>query len=169
MQGKLLILSLATLAIVGCTKEVATQPTENSANQGIQNVQSTETPSPTVSASQIEAQTPTVVKSGSFVKGEHVTKGNARIITENGKTFLELDQNFKTDSGPELHVILHRQAKPKIYGITEKDYVSLGRLQKTSGTQRYAIPNNIKIADFASAAIWCRPFNATFGYATFNQ
>ncbi|MCC5639998.1 DM13 domain-containing protein [Nostoc sp. CHAB 5844] len=168
MQGKLLILSLATLAIVGCAKEVTTQPTENSASQGVQNVQVTETPSPTVSASPTESQTPTVVKSGNFVKGEHITKGSARIITENGQNFLELDQNFKTDSGPELHVILHRQAKPQIYGITEKDYVSLGRLQKTSGSQRYAIPDNVKIADFASAAIWCRPFNATFGYAAFS-
>lgn len=168
MPVKLLIL-IATLAIAACTKEVATQPTENSASQGIQNVQVTEAPTPTASASTNQSQTPTVVKSGNFVKGEHVTTGNARIITENGQNFLELDQNFKTDNGPELHVILHRQAKPKIYGLTEKDYVSLGRLQKTSGTQRYAIPDNIKIADFASAAIWCRPFNATFGYAAFSK
>jgi len=169
MQVKLLILSLATLAMVGCAEQAATQPKENSSSQGVQTVQVTETATPTTSPQSTESATPTVVKSGNFVKGEHVTKGNARIITENGQTFLELDQNFKTDNGPELHVILHRQAKPQIYGLTEKDYVSLGRLQKTSGMQRYAIADNIKIADFASAAIWCRPFNATFGYATFNK
>ncbi|MBU7586271.1 MAG: DM13 domain-containing protein [Nostoc sp. TH1S01] len=169
MQRKLLIVSLAALAIAGCAEQVTTKPTENSASQGLQTVQASETATPTVSASPNEAQTPTVVKSGSFVKGEHVTQGNARIITENGQTFLEFDQNFKTDNGPDLLVILHRQQKPKIYGITEKDYVSLGRLQKTSGTQRYAISDDIKIADFASAAIWCRTFNATFGYAAFNK
>ncbi|AFY41527.1 DM13 domain-containing protein [Nostoc sp. PCC 7107] len=165
MQGKLIILSLTALAIVSCTKEIATQPTEKSSSQGVQNVQVAETASPTTSASSTE----TVIKFGSFVKGEHVTKGSASIITENGKSFLVLDQNFKTDSGPDLFVILHRQDKPQIYGITEKDYASLGRLQKTSGTQRYAIPDNIKIADFASAAIWCRKFNATFGYAAFSK
>lgn len=166
MQGKLLILSLTALAIFGCAEQAATQPTENSAKEG---VQVTETASPTASAQPTESGSATVVKSGSFVKGEHITKGSARIITENGKSFLELDQNFKTDSGPDLYVILHRQAKPQIYGISEKDYASLGRLQKTSGTQRYAIPENVKIADFASAAIWCRPFNAVFGYATFSK
>ncbi|GBE92742.1 DM13 domain-containing protein [Nostoc cycadae] len=169
MQGKLIILSLAALAIISCTKEIATQPTEKPSSQSIQNVQVAETASPTASTPPTESQTPTVVKSGSFVKGEHVTKGSASIVTENGKSFLILDQNFKTDSGPDLFVILHRQNKPQIYGITEKDYASLGRLQKTSGTQRYAIPDNIKIADFASAAIWCRKFNATFGYAAFSK
>ncbi|MBE9007824.1 DM13 domain-containing protein [Fortiea sp. LEGE XX443] len=169
MQGKLLFLSLAALAIVGCAEEVATQPGGNSSEQGVKNVQVAETASPATSAQPTEPGAVTVVKSGGFVKGEHVTKGSARIITENGKNFLELDQNFKTDNGPDLFVILHRQAKPQIYGLTEKDYASLGRLQKTSGTQRYAIPENVKIADFASAVIWCRPFNAVFGYAAFSK
>ncbi|MBD2594627.1 electron transfer flavoprotein [Nostoc sp. MBR 210] len=161
MHRQLLILSLATVAIVGCAAQVGTKPTENSATPGVESVQATETATPTT------ATPTTVVKSGNFVKGEHITQGNARIITENGKTFLEFDQNFKTDSGPDLLVILHRQQQPKIYGITEKEYVSLGRLQKTSGSQRYDISENIKIADFASAVIWCRTFNATFGYAAF--
>ncbi|MBD2454988.1 DM13 domain-containing protein [Nostoc sp. FACHB-87] len=162
MHRQLLILSLATVAIMGCTTQVQTKPTENSTIPGVKSVQTTETTTSTT------ATPNTVVKSGNFVKGEHITQGNARIITENGKTFLEFDQNFKTDSGPDLLVILHRQQQPKIYGITEKEYVSLGRLQKTSGSQRYDISENIKVADFASAVIWCRTFNATFGYAAFN-
>ncbi|MBE9205227.1 DM13 domain-containing protein [Nostoc sp. LEGE 06077] len=169
MQRKLIILSFAALAIAGCAEQAAIKPTENSAGQGVQNVQVAETEPAKVPGSPKEAETPTVVTSGSFVKGEHTTLGNASIITENGKTFLEFDQNFKTDSGPDLLVILHRQKQPKIYGITEKEYVSLGRLQKTSGKQRYAIPDNIKIAEFASTAIWCRAFNATFGYAAFSK
>jgi Electron transfer DM13 len=158
MQGKLLILGLAAMAIVGCAKEVATQPTENPISQGVQSVQATETASPA-----------TVVKSGSFVKAEHETTGTARIITENGQNFLELDQNFKTDNGPDLFVILHRKDKLPITGLKEKDYVTLSPLQKISGSQRYAIPESVKIADFASAAIWCRRFNATFGYAAFSK
>ncbi|MBD2494622.1 DM13 domain-containing protein [Nostoc sp. FACHB-280] len=161
MHRQLLILSLAAVAIMGCTTQVQTKPTGNSTIPVLESVQATEPATSTTA-------TPTkIVKSGNFVKGEHITQGNASIITENGKTFLEFDQNFKTDSGPDLLVILHRQQQPKIYGITEKEYVSLGRLQKTSGSQRYAISKNIKIADFASAVIWCLTFNATFSYAAF--
>lgn len=158
MQGKLLILGLVTMTIIGCSQQVTTQPTENSPSQGVQSGQTAETGN---SAGKI-------VKSGSFVKAEHNTTGTARIITENGKNFLELDQNFKTDNGPDLFVILHRQEKLPISGIKKQDYITLGSLQKVSGAQRYAIPDNVKIADFASAAIWCRLFNATFGYAALN-
>jgi Electron transfer DM13 len=163
MKGKLLFLGLAAVAMVGCTNNAAQKPGENSTDEGVKTVQVTETASPTKSPAA------TVVKSGSFVKGEHATTGKARIVTENGKNFLELDQNFKTDKGPDLFVILHREAKLPVSGIKEKDYVTLGALEKVSGAQRYAIPDNVKIADFASAAIWCRQFNATFGYATFSK
>lgn len=159
MQGKFLILGLAALAIFGCNKEVAIQPAQNASSQGVQSIQ------PPKAASRVG----TVVKSGSFVTAEHNTRGMARIITENGKNFLELDQNFKTDNGPDLFVILHRQEKLSISGLKKQDYVTLGTLQKVSGEQRYAIPDSVKIADFASTAIWCRLFNTTFGYAAFSK
>lgn len=124
------------------------------------------------------AQTPTnnstkaIVMSGTFVSGEHPTEGTARILSENGKYFLELDKGFKTFSmGPDLHVILHRSdnvigsTKPPAYPIKEGEYVIISRLQKFNGAQRYAIPENINLADYQSAAIWCRKFNATFGAA----
>ncbi|MBD2436777.1 DM13 domain-containing protein [Nostoc sp. FACHB-110] len=161
MQGKLLVLGLTALAIVGCTQPVATQqqPTENPISQDVQSVQTTETATESV----------TVIKSGSFVKGEHTTKGNVRIITKNSKNFLELDQDFNTSNGPDVLVILYRKVKPPIYGITEKEYVSLGHLKKTSGSQSYEISHKIKIADFPTVAVWCRQFNATFGYAALTQ
>jgi len=104
-----------------------------------------------------------------FQAGEHPTKGNIRVITYQGKRYLEFDKSFKTDNGPDLFVILHRDRTVPIYGIKEKDYKSIARLQKTKGTQRYAIPDNVNLADFKSVAVWCRKFNATFGFATLNR
>jgi hypothetical protein len=103
-----------------------------------------------------------------FQAGEHPTQGSIRIITYKGKPYLEFDKSFKTDNGPDLFVILHRDRTVPIYGIKEKDYKSIARLQKTKGTQRYAIPDNVNLADFKSVAVWCRQFNATFGFATLN-
>lgn len=147
----LAVLCAVALLTVACAKEV---------NSNQPNVQAEQSANPVATSL---AQTPT--QSGTFQAAEHPTKGMVRLVTENGKRYLELDEAFKTDNGPDLFVILHRSEKPSTYGIKEKDYVSISRLQKVSGTQRYAIPAGVNLADFGSVAIWCRQFNATFGFA----
>lgn len=117
-----------------------------------------------------------IVSSGTFVSGEHETKGTARIINENGKRYLELGEDFTTfDMGPDLVVILHRSedvigsTEPPAYPLNEEDYIILAPLKEFSGTQRYEIPDDINPEDYASAAIWCRQFNATFGAARLSR
>ncbi|QFS50730.1 hypothetical protein GXM_08224 [Nostoc sphaeroides CCNUC1] len=116
------------------------------------------------------------MKSGTFVSGEQKTQGKVSITTKDGKSFLELDESFKTsESGPDLVVILHRSdnvinsTKPPSYPLKNGDYFILAPLQKYSGAQTYSIPQNINLADYKSAAIWCRKFNATFGAASLSQ
>ncbi len=104
-----------------------------------------------------------VLASGDFQKSEHPTSGSAQIVMQNGKKYLKLDSSFQSDSGPDLFVILHRQASPKSYG--KADYVNLGRLKKVSGQQMYIISNQVNIVNFKSVVIWCQKFNATFGFA----
>mgnify|MGYP002777068191 CR=1 FL=1 len=163
-------LSLASLLFVTLVGQI--KP-----NQAIEQTPAIANSVPASTAS-FMAQTPAVkpaavVKSGNFKSGEHPTQGKARIVTQNGKTFLELDQAFKTSSmGPDLVVALHRSknvlgsTKPPAYPLKAGDYVVLAPLQKFSGAQRYAIPANVNLANFQSAVIWCRKFNATFGAAT---
>ncbi|MDP5339563.1 MAG: DM13 domain-containing protein [Nodularia sp. (in: cyanobacteria)] len=143
----LVILGIVTIISVGCTTEVTSNKTD------------TQTPTATTVASP-------VAEARNFQAAEHPTQGKVSVITEAGKPYLEFDQNFKTDNGPDLFVILHRSATPPVSGIQEKDYVSIAALQKINGTQRYALPDNVNLADFKSVAIWCRQFNATFGYAS---
>lgn len=120
-------------------------------------------PSMTVASKIAEAS---VLASGNFEKSEHPTSGAAQIVMQNGKKYLKFDSSFQSESGPDLFVILHRQDSPKSYG--KADYVSLGRLKKVSGQQVYAIPNGVNIAKFKSVVIWCKNFNATFGFAPLN-
>jgi hypothetical protein len=167
----LLIIGVMSLTF-GCAREVAVnQPATNATSPA---------PSPvnTVNSSTNSSKSAAgkTIKSGTFVAGEHPTEGTARVFTENGKSYLELAQAFKTsDMGPDLYVILHRSddvlgsTKPPSYPLQEQDYVILGRLQKFSGAQSYPIADNINLADYKSAAIWCRKFNATFGTAKFNS
>ncbi len=146
----LAVIGIATLLTVGCAKEGISKQTETPTQ--------TATPTTNLVASSVS-------QTGQFRNGEHPTKGMVKMVTENGQRYLEFDNNFKTDNGPDLFVILHNSPKVPTYGVKEQDYVSIARLKKTSGTQRYAIPNNIDLAKFASVAIWCRQFNTTFGYA----
>ncbi|BAZ02025.1 hypothetical protein NIES37_60330 [Tolypothrix tenuis PCC 7101] len=142
----LAIVSIVALIAVGCANESASNKTD--------------TP---------KAATENVASSGAglgaFKAGEHPTQGKVKVVSEQGKRFLEFDGDFKTDQGPDLYVILYRTDKPPISGIKEKDYLSIAPLQKTSGTQRYALPENVKLGEYKSVAVWCRKFNATFGYA----
>lgn len=101
---------------------------------------------------------------GVFRKVDHRTDGRVRIASENGQRYLEFDQDFRTDSGPDLFVILHRNATVG-KGVKERDYVNIARLQRNQGSQRYQIPSNVNLSDYKSVAIWCRQFNVTFGYA----
>lgn len=143
----LAIIGILTVVTIGCTREVTSNTTE------------TKEQATTTTASPAAA-------SGTFKAGEHPTQGAVSVVTEQGKRYLEFNQNFKTDQGPDLFVILYRTDTPPKSGIKQKDYVSIARLQKNNGSQRYALPDKVKLADFGSVAIWCRKFNATFGYAS---
>ncbi|NJR73373.1 MAG: DM13 domain-containing protein [Scytonema sp. CRU_2_7] len=156
-----LLSSIVSLVIVSCAREVRSAETHVA-------VKTQANPVVELAKSQIS----TAKKSGTFVSGEHTTQGTVSITTKNGKSFLELEKSFKTsNSGPDLVVILHRSdnvigsTKPPSYPLKKGDYIILGRLQKFSGAQTYAIPNNINLAEYKSAVIWCRKFNATFGAA----
>jgi hypothetical protein len=148
MKLKLLvILGFAALFIGSCAKEVS-NPTNS--DTGVTNTTTENTASAGI---------------GRFQAAEHPTTGNASIVNEDGKRYIVFDESFKTDSGPDLFVILYRNSTVPVSGVKEKDYVQLARLQKIDGTQRYAIPANVRLADFRSVAVWCKQFNATFGFA----
>lgn len=159
----LVVFGLVSLSLISCA------PSEGVSQSAKSPTAQTSVESSTPSADSNPAST---AKSGTFVSGEHSTEGTARLVKENGKRYLELDEAFKTsEMGPDLHVILHRSedvigsTNPPAYPLKEGDYVILGRLEKFNGAQRYSIPENINLADYQSAVIWCRKFNATFGAA----
>jgi hypothetical protein len=115
----------------------------------------------TVAQSQLVA-----IRSGSFVAGEAPTTGTARIVTEGGHRYLELDAAFSTSNqGPDLHVLLEPSATPSQAYENLGGVINLGSLQNYSGAQRYPIPDAINPDNYGSVVIWCRMANATFGYA----
>jgi hypothetical protein len=172
----LFILASMLILFAGCAKEAAVkQPATEAANPP-SSPEASATAGAMAGSTATSTAASTAIKSGVFVAAEAPTEGTVRLVTENTERYLELDQNFKTsDKGPDLVVILHRSdnllgsTKPPSYPLKAEDYVILGPLQKTAGGQRYAIPANVNLEDYQSAAIWCRQFNATFGVAKFES
>ncbi|MEL7244838.1 MAG: DM13 domain-containing protein [Cyanobacteria bacterium J06641_2] len=150
--NKLAGLGIASIVLFGSVGQLAinAQPAEAlSSRQGIT----------------VAAKSESVIAAGNFVKQEKATSGKAKIVNINGQHYLEFDKAFRTGNGPDVKVILHRNSSVPL-NIKEGNYITLGRIKSFNGKQRYAIPNNINLANYKSVGIWCEEFNATFGFAT---
>jgi hypothetical protein len=129
----------------------------------------TSTVSNVTSNTTVAQSSSTAIASGAFVAGEAPTTGTARIVSEGGHRYLELDAAFSTSNmGPDLHVLLDSATQPPKSYDNLGSAVNLGKLHTPSGAQRYPIPDTIDLASFHTAVIWCRMANATFGYAPLN-
>lgn len=107
-----------------------------------------------------------VEKAGSFERRSHPTSGSIQIVEKDGHALVILSDDFKSDSGPELHIILTEHANPKSSrDVHTGEYVDLGILKSTKGTQTYEVPTD-KIGNFKTAVVYCKPFRVIFGLAT---
>lgn len=117
----------------------------------------------TAPASQTPA-TQMVIQSGNFIATGEPTSGVAQMVKENGRYYLDLSEDFKTKSGPKLVVVLTNFFEPP-KRLVPGTFIKLAKLQKIKGAQRYEIPSTVDPNTFHSVAIWCEPFNITFGHA----
>lgn len=151
-----------TLVLSGCAN--STTPTPEPAPEPDQTSTPTEAPAPTADGA--------IVRTGTWQDAEHPTTGTVTIEETDGDRVLILGDDFKTDPGPDLTVVLHTSpniletTEPPAYGLEEGDYLVLDLLESPTGEQTYPIPADVDLDTYQSAAIWCREFNATFGVAS---
>ena len=118
------------------------------------------------SLSPIATLAASIGSSGSFKKVEQVTKGQAQIVKEGNRTYLELSKDFSTSSnGPDLKVILYTADRIPLNIKGKQQRYKLGALKKYTGKQRYEISSDVNLKKFQSVGIWCEKFDATFAYA----
>lgn len=116
------------------------------------------------------AESMTTLASGNFVgvAPGHNAEGSVTIKEDGDQVMIELGEDFNTDKGPDLYVILS-QDQP----LTGEDPVSLNKekikilepLADRNGRQVYVASK----ADFEnyghSVVIWCNKYNVVFGGA----
>lgn len=158
------LLLLGTTSFAVCALSVSGYVAGVSANSPSRAVSPTSTQGN--SAMTVVQSQPVALASGTFVAGEKPTTGEARIVTEDGHRYLEIDAAFSTSNqGPDLHVLLDTPERPPQTYQNLGSAINLGSLQDYKGAQRYPIPDTVNLTSFKSVVIWCRMANATFGYA----
>lgn len=102
-----------------------------------------------------------LVASGAFIHANpndpiHYGTGGVKVY----ETAVFLEDDFEVGPGPAYRVYL----VPKEMIRASSDlgnamYVDLGGLRAFKGSQRYAIPAGVDLADYPSVVIWCETFS----------
>jgi hypothetical protein len=118
-------------------------------------------PPPPAAEQLTEADRSALVATGSFIHAnpsDPVHYGKGKVSVYEKTVFLEPD--FEVGPGPAFHVYL--VPKPSVRQAADvKDamFVDLGGLRAFKGSQRYRIPDGVKLSDYPSVVIWCERFS----------
>lgn len=102
---------------------------------------------------------------GHFVNAVHEGTGTVSVVEFESKNYIVLQNDFRTEAGPDLHVVLSALKDPQksedLHNNINKD---VGALQTVSGAQVYALDETFD-AEIQSVVIYCVPFRVIFTYA----
>ncbi len=86
----------------------------------------------------------------------HYGRGSAEIYPD----LVHLAADFEVGPGPKYHVYLVPETTiTPDTPVAETMFVDLGRLKSFSGSQNYAIPPGVNLADYPNLVIWCEQFS----------
>jgi hypothetical protein len=114
-----------------------------------------------VATETLDASAKTRVAEGTFIHANpsdpiHYGSGKVTVFSDT----VRLEPDFEVGPGPKFKVLLHTAKGIKSAGdIAAARYVDLGPLRAFKGSQNYAIPPELRLADFQSVVIWCEAFN----------
>lgn len=104
----------------------------------------------------------TLLKQGTFTGNMNYTvNGSVKLYEYQAKKYIYFE-NFSSSNGPDLKVYLATSN-------TATQFVSLGALKATSGTQVYLINNPPDFGQYNKILIWCQQFSVLFGTSTIQQ
>ncbi len=110
------------------------------------------------------AAAPTVGEKQVFVEKQYDIQGDWSIMEVDGTTLIRFSDDFKTEGGPDLKVFLSPTTIDEASGENATDgSVLLGNLVSTEGTQDYALPAGLSLADFRSVVVHCERFSVLWG------
>jgi hypothetical protein len=111
------------------------------------------------------AERPETVSESEFRGLDHDATGQALIVESGGRRYLRFE-DLEVENGPDLKVYLSEAASTgEGDQFVDEGYVSLGDLKGNIGNQNYELGDDIDLARFRSAVIWCERFGVGFAVA----
>jgi Electron transfer DM13 len=111
----------------------------------------------------VEESTGTLERMGAFYHVVHTGSGTAKLLRQPNGTYTIRLENFVTENGPLLEVYLSSAVKPtSSTSVSSSSNINLGVLKSTNGSQNYAVPANVDVAQYKSVVIWCKTFSVNF-------
>ncbi len=109
-----------------------------------------------------------VVARGTFTGGDgfHRGRGTATVYRLGDRLVLRFEE-FQVTNGPDLHVILTRHAAPKSGEDVQQGYLEIAKLKGNIGEQNYTLPAGLRLDDYRTVVIYCKPFHVVFATAPF--
>ncbi len=112
-------------------------------------------------ATQVLAAAHGAKSSGTFEgRSNHETSGSVRVVEEDGRTFVELGEDFSVDGGPDPRVGFGKD------GTYDGENGYLAALLSLNGKQRYAVPSTMDVSAFNEVYIWCDVASVPLGVAS---
>lgn len=103
---------------------------------------------------------PQPILTGRFEGKAHQTSGRATIYKKpGGAEYLRLN-DFTTEDGPDVHLVLARSDAPG-----DLDSIDFGPLKSTQGDQNYDVPAATDLNKYKAVVIYCERRRAVFGWA----
>jgi len=90
-------------------------------------------------------------------------EGTFRIEKEDGVTRLILNDNFETDSLPDLVVYLSNSTSTNTGAVVISDEI------QRRGGQTFTISDNINVDNYSNVLLFCRRFNQRVGFGVINR
>ena len=114
---------------------------------------------------------PVILSSGSFIEIDpvHGAEGTATIYELTDGSHVVRFEDFSSTNGPDLHVILAKEAPTSTFGSLGDDYIDLGELKGNVGNQNYDIPADVDLSEYDSIVIYCMPFHVVFSSAALSS
>lgn len=124
------------------------------------------TESPATNTTAVVPKPTTQTQQGSFENRVYNGAGTVNIVTENGVRKVVLNDDFATESGPDLFVYISDtspiQTSQDVHAGNTAD---LGRLQRITGPQEYLIPDDVTF-DINSVTVYCVAYKVVYTSAT---
>lgn len=105
-------------------------------------------------------------ETGTWTKKSFAVAGSWSIIEEGGRRYVELSDDFKTKSAPDLKIFLSTQSVAEVTGKNAtRDAVLVGPLPRARGAVRLEIPEGTDLSQFTTLLLHCEQYSKLWAAA----